>query len=247
MNIAAKYSYLVKTILMSFFFSSVFPLGFFISLIGFIFSYWLEKFNFSKMYKKPEKLDKQIAEYYITYFFIFFYAFGIGSFHFLIGDIGFFDLSFHDTWITTILVISNILLFIPFQLCFKKDFLKMRESEIHNKTYDDMYLYFANVYERANPMTRIEGEMRYLDKLEEKNKINKTEKDKRKKRIKEENQIKFYLRKQRLSRILNIKELNNLLNLDDDEQEKEKDIVCNMHSKIKSGTSIEFETKKRKS
>ena len=55
------------------------------------------------------------------------------------------------------------------------------------------------------------------------------------KKIKEENQIKFYLRKQRLSRKLNIKELNNLLNLDDDEQEKEKDIICNMHPKITSG------------
>ena len=66
MNIAAKYSYLVKTLLMSFFFSSVFPLGFGISLVGLIFAYWLEKFNFSKMYKKPEKLDKQITEYYIT-------------------------------------------------------------------------------------------------------------------------------------------------------------------------------------
>ena len=111
-----------------------------------------------------------------------------------------------------------------------------------------MYLYFINDYERANPMTRIEGEMRYLDKLEEKNKINKKEKDKRKKKIKEENQIKFYLRKQRLSRILNIKEINNLLNLyEDDDDEQEKDIICDINSKIKSGNSIEFETKKRKS
>ena len=111
-----------------------------------------------------------------------------------------------------------------------------------------MYLDFVTDYERANPMTRIEGEMRYLDKLEEKNKINKQDKDKRKKKIKEENQIKFYLRKQRLSRILNIKELNDLLNLDDDqEKDKDKDIIVNMNSKNKSGTIIEFETKKSKS
>ena len=90
-----------------------------------------------------------------------------------------------------------------------------------------MYLDLVTDYERANPMTRIEGEMRYLDKLEEKNKINKKEKDKRKKRIKEENQIKFYLRKQRLSRVINIKELNNLLNLDDDDNQ-ETNIICNI-------------------
>ena len=218
MNIAAKYSYLVKTVLMSFFFASVFPLGFGISFIGLIFAYWLEKFNFSKMYKKPEKLDKQIAEYYIAYFFIIFYAFSLGSLQFLIGYNAYFDFDFHDPWITTILIISNALLFIPFQLCFKKDFLNLKESKVHKKTYDDMYLYFINDYERANPMTRIEGEMKYLDKLQEKNKINKKENDRRKKKIKEQNQLKFYMRKQRLSRILNINELNFLLNLDDDEQ-----------------------------
>ena len=37
-----------------------------------------------------------------------------------------------------------------------------------------MYLEFVTDYERTNPMTRIEGEMRYLDKLEENYKINKT-------------------------------------------------------------------------
>ena len=100
-----------------------------------------------------------------------------------------------------------------------------------------MYLYFVNDFERANPMTRIEGEMRYLDKFFSKNKINKKEKDKRKEKIKEENQIKVYLRKQRLSRILNIKELNDLLNLED-AQEKDKDIIVNMNSKNKLGTSI---------
>ena len=225
MNIAAKYSYLVKTVLMSFFFASVFPLGFGISFIGLIFAYWLEKFNFSKMYKKPEKLDKQIAEDYIAYFFIIFYAFSLGRFQFLIGYNAYFDFDFHDPWITTILIISNVLLFIPFQLCFKKDFLNLKESKMHKKTYDDMYLYFINDYERANPMTRIEGEMKYLDKLEEKNKINKKENDRRKKKIKEQNQLKFYLRKQRLSRILNINELNFLLNMMMNKKTKKKKIL----------------------
>ena len=240
MNIAAKYAYFIKTLLMSFFFYPVFPLGFCISFIGFIFAYWLEKFNFSKMYKKPELLDKRIADYYIIYLFMIFYAFGTGSFFFL------FTYEEDNNWITIIFIICHILLFIPFQLCFKKDVLKYKESEIHKKTYDDMYLYFNNDYERANPMTRIEGEMRYLDKLEEKNKISKKEKDKIKKKIKDENQIKFYLRKQRLSRIINIKELHNLLTLDDAEQEKQKDIICNMQCKTKSGTSKKFKNKKGK-
>ena len=243
MNVAAKYSYLVKTLIMSFIFVPIFPLGFCISFFGFIFGYWLEKFNFSKNYKKPEKLGKEIAEFYVNFFSIVFSSFGIGSF-FLIGNFKliinneFNDYNNDDIWILINIIIYIIGIYIP--LCVKKDFFKFKESEIHKKTYDDMYLDFMIDYERANPMTRIEGEMRYLDKLEEKNRVNKIEKDLRKKKIKEGNPIKFYLEQQRMSRIINIKELSDLLNLDDDdEQEKEKDIfpkIENYKNKQKKNT-----------
>ena len=233
MNVAAKYSYLLKTLLISFIFAPIFPLGFCISLIGLIFGYWLEKFNFSKKYKKPEKLDKQIAEYYINYFITIFAAYWLGCCYFLLDEYFYPENNNHkhknfgiDIWAIEMFSLSFLLLFIPFNICFNIDFLKIKESKIHSKTYDDMYLDFITDYERANPMTRIEGEMRYLDKLEENNKINKIEKDKRKKKIKEENPMKFYLRQQRISRELNIKEFNNLLNLDNDEPEK--DIICNI-------------------
>ena len=51
---------------------------------------------------------------------------------------------------------------------------------------------FLNDYERANPMTKKEGEIRYLETLEKKHKMNKKEIEKRKKRIKEENPMRFY-------------------------------------------------------
>ena len=181
------------------------------------------------MYKKPEKLDKQITEYYVIFFFLNFLAFAAGSFYFLSIE-NIYDFSSLVSNIAVIII--YILLLIPFHLCFQKDYFKFKESEIHKKTYDDMYLNFIIDYERANPVTRIEGEMRYLDKLEEKNKITKKEKDKRKKKIKEENKIKTHLRQQRLSQIINIKEFNNILNLDDDDDEKENDInTTNMDQK----------------
>ena len=222
MNVATKYSYIIKTLFMSFFFAPVFPLGFCISLFGFIFGYWLEKYNISKMYKKPEKLDKQIAEYYVNSFFSIFLYFFLGNICFIYYS------GLRNFLIWELLGIFCILLITPLRKCFQRDYFGIKESEIHKKTYDEMYFDFSTDYERANPMTRVEGEIRYLDKLEEKNKINKIEKDKRKKKIKEENQIKFYLRKQRLNRIINIKELNILLNLDDDNIKKEKDIICNI-------------------
>ena len=45
MEIASKYSYITKTLLMSFLYMPIFPLGVLISLIGFIFGYFIEKFN----------------------------------------------------------------------------------------------------------------------------------------------------------------------------------------------------------
>ena len=139
MNVAAKYSYLGKTLLISFVFAPIFPLGFCISFIGFIFGYWLEKFNLSKMYKKPEKLDKQIAEYYMNYFEIIFSAYYIGSYYFILD----FDNFEIWNWINYI-----FMLFMCFKGCFLIDFFKIKESEIHKKTYDDMYLDFAIDYER---------------------------------------------------------------------------------------------------
>ena len=179
------------------------------------------------MYKKPEKLGKQIAELHV---------FELSSIFslFFIGNICFFYSRLTESLILYSYYYCVSFLFpiiiILFDKCVQRDYFGFKESEIHKKTYDEMYLDFSTDYERENPMTRFEGEMRYLDKLEEKNKINKIAKDKIKKIIKGENQIKFYLRKQRLSRIINIKELNKLLNLDgnDQEKEKDKDIICNI-------------------
>ena len=238
MNVAVKYCYLIKTLLMSLIFAPIFPLGFGISLIGFIFAYWLEKFNFSKMYKKPEKLGKQITEYYVTFFIIIFLAYGWGSLYFLEES---------DKWINIIISLFSILLLLPLNLCFHQDILNIKKWTIHRKTYDDKYLDFITDCERTNPMTRIEGEMRYLDKLEENNRINKIEKDKIKKKIKEENQMKFYLKRQRMSRIINIKELNNILNLDDDDDEQGKDSIDNINPIIETDKNKEAIFKIKKS
>ena len=74
MKVSTKYSYIEKTLLLSFLYAPLFPLGLGISLLGFIIGYWLEKYNFSKMYKKPEMLDKIIAEYHTKFFVLIFYV-----------------------------------------------------------------------------------------------------------------------------------------------------------------------------
>ena len=83
MNVSAKYSYIAKTVLMSFFYIPIFPLGVIISFLGFILAYWLEKYNFANMYKIPEMLNRQITEFYTNYFVLVFFVYGIGDYVFL--------------------------------------------------------------------------------------------------------------------------------------------------------------------
>ena len=83
MNVELKYSYIFKTLLMSFLYIPIFPLGIIISLLGFLLGYWLEKFNFAHMYKRPEMLNRQIAEFYAKYFVFVLFVYGIGDYIFL--------------------------------------------------------------------------------------------------------------------------------------------------------------------
>ena len=110
---------------MSFLYIPIFPLGLGISLIGFIFGYWLEKFNFSKMYKKPEKLDNHIAEIYMNYFVIIFFAYGAGNYYFLKDA--------YKIWALVSFCSFSFLIVIPFHSLFRIDFFKFKESEIHKK------------------------------------------------------------------------------------------------------------------
>ena len=50
------------------FYLSIFPLGVPISLMGFVFGYFLEKFNFTHSYRKPEMLNEKLGEFYFNFF-----------------------------------------------------------------------------------------------------------------------------------------------------------------------------------
>ena len=205
MNVAAKYSYIGKTLLMSFFYVPIFPLGLGISLLGFILGYWLEKYNFANMYKKPEMLNRQIAEFYSNYFVLILFVYGIGDYVFL------HDVYEKRTWSLVNIIVFGVLIILPYNQLLSIDFLKFEESQIHEKEYNDKYVDFLNDYERANPMTKKEGEIRYLEQLEKKHKINKKEAVKRKKRIQEENPLKHYNNQIKNK---NIQGVNDILNND---------------------------------
>ena len=180
MNVSAKYSYIAKTMLMSFFYIPIFPLGIVISLLGFILGYWLEKYNFANMYKMPEMLNRQIAEFYTNYFVLSFFVYGIGDWIFLHESYE------NKTWSLVNIILFGVLIIFPYHQMLTFDYLDFEESSIHEEDYDKKYTDFNNDYERANPMTEKEGKLRYLKAKKEKGEIKEDEFNQEKNEIEKE-------------------------------------------------------------
>ena len=167
MKISYKYSYLAKTLLMTFLYIPIFPLGIIISLLGFILGYYLEKYNFIKMYKRPEMLSSNLCEFYSNYFVVNFFMLGIGNYIFIR------DNTENTLWAMVNINTFAILIIIPFSQILSCDFIGIKESQLKNtKNYEDEYFNFYNDYERANPMTKKEGMKHYIYKLRERGYIN---------------------------------------------------------------------------
>ena len=147
MDISSKYSYIAKTVLMSFFYIPIFPLGIIISLSGFCFFYWLEKFNFAQMYKRPKMINRQIAEFYNNFFIISLFVYAVGDYFF------FSDIYETKTWSIVNISAFSFLIIIPYHTIFSIDYIKFKKSHFYNISYDDACINFDKNYEIVNPMT----------------------------------------------------------------------------------------------
>ena len=165
MDISAKYSYIFKTLLISNFFISIFPFGPLFSFAGFLFGYFLEKYNFCHRYKRPEMLNDEICKLYLNYFITVLFVNSLGDYIFK------FNIYNTNIWGLINLIVFGILIFIPYHDYVTYDFLKLKESKVHPSKLDDVYLSFFTDYERANPMTKKEGIESYLKALKDKGKI----------------------------------------------------------------------------
>lgn len=161
MKIAYKYSYLAKTLAMALFYMPIFPMGFFICLIGFVLGYILEKFNFTHLYKRPEMLDEIITKVYADYFIIILFIAGIGDYFF-----------FHDVfpspdnkWSLVNIIIFGILIIIPYTKFINCNFVGIEKSEYHNFLLSEIYFTFYSDYQRQNPLTKKAGLINYLTEL----------------------------------------------------------------------------------
>ena len=160
MKIYYKYSYVAKTVLLSLFYIVIFPFGVLISLIGFIFAYYLELYNFTHLYNRPEMINEKICLFYTEYFVANLFILNLGVYIFIK------DVFFTEVLIIIILVILGILSIFPYTKLISCDFLKIPKKILINTTlYEDSYFSFYNDYQRQNPMTKKDGLKNYITKL----------------------------------------------------------------------------------
>ncbi len=166
MDISYKYSYIAKTMLMTFLYVPIFPLGVIFSLLGLILGYILERFNFTHLYKRPEMLNQKMCEFYVNYFIVFLFDYGIGNWMFMSETFPIKD------WALVNIILFGLLIIIPYPHLFNCKFIEESESEINTKEYKDVYFSFYNDYERQNPLTKKQGLSNYLKRLLDDGKIN---------------------------------------------------------------------------
>ena len=172
MDVAEKYSYIFKTLLITFFYIQIFPLGVAISLFGFFLGYLLEKYNFCNIYRRPEMLNDIICKVYINFFIVCLFISGLGDYIFK-NDV-------YETkiWPLINIITFGVLIIIPYNFIitsFSKYCINLKESKIHKTKLEDKYYEFFNNYERENPMTKKEGVSNYLKAIKNMGKIEESE------------------------------------------------------------------------
>ena len=176
-ELAYKYSYISKTLLMTFFYLPLFPLGIVFSMCGLILGFYLEKYNLGHRYKRPEMMNEAICKFYANFFEVNFCMLALGNFVFLR------DKNKVDYWSFANLFIFFILLIVPYGQYLDFNFIGVNQSQIINKNYNDVYFTFYNDYERMNPFTRKIGTINFLKRLKEKDYISEEEFQNQKKQI----------------------------------------------------------------
>ena len=162
MKISYKYSDVCQTLLMTFFYMPIFPLGAVISAIGLILTFICQKFYFIHFYKRPEMLNESLCKFYLEYFIFNILIYSIGDYIFTYQIYG------KKTWNLFNLILFSILTIIPYS---KLILLYLDNKKIIQKDLTPMskaYFTFYNDYERQNPITKKEGLRKYINALREK-------------------------------------------------------------------------------
>jgi len=167
MKIAMKYSYLFKTVLMTMFFLPIFPIGVPISLLGLILAYYLEKYNFTHHYKRPEMLNQKLGKFYFNFFICIFLSYCVGNYIFSMLA------KLDDYWSVFSLLFFGSLSIVPYTKPISYYFNINKDFNLDSKPMSEMYFSFYNDYQRQNPFTKKEGMYFYITELKKRGYISK--------------------------------------------------------------------------
>ena len=159
MDLAYKLSYLVKSLSMCFFYFPIFPMGFVIAFIGFIFAYWVEKYVLTHQCKRPDMLDEIIEKYYANYFIVVLFIGGIGDYIFLHNA---FDT---NSWTLINIIVFGVLIVIPYTKLIICNYVDAQGAKFRYRDLSEVYFTFYNDYQRENPLTKKLGLETYLKEL----------------------------------------------------------------------------------
>ena len=147
---------------MTMFYLPIFPLGVLISIIGFILVYFLEKYNFTHHYKRPEMLNEKLGEIHFNFFIFVLIFYSIGNYVFMDG------LLESDYWKIVNISLFCTLAIIPYTKPITYYFNSSNNFNIPSQTFSDIYFSFYNDYQRQNPFTKKEGLYFYITELKNK-------------------------------------------------------------------------------
>ena len=167
-KIADKFGYLGKTTLMTLFYAPVFPLVVVISLISLIVHCFTEILLIKYRYSKPDDINKNIADFYITYFKVGIFLFCLGDYIWLKNSLVIFEYSKIN------LILGLIILVLPVHLIVPSEF-GLLNSNFLKKTWQEVFFMFDTDFARTNPITRNKGLEKYFNKLQENELISKNE------------------------------------------------------------------------
>ena len=233
MNISFKYSYIKKTLLMTFFYASIFPLGILISLLGFIFCFFIEKYNLAHLYNKPVKLNEKLCLFYC-------FNFKYDIIIYFIGNLLLVDDYYTNKKNLYIFIIICVFIFIfPLKGLFQTQYSTMHHN---NTTFKDEFFKYQTDYQRLNPITKNDGVLFYLKKLLENKIISKKNFELAKKELDSINLMDLYYQNKFQQNLNEQSILSNIENKKDKKKGKVKSKFNNNNSnKKKTEKNINFD------
>lgn len=160
-----KYSYLGKTILLTFMYAPILPLSAVMSSFGLLILYFVERFKTANVYMIPEKLSHNIT---FGYHFLLKIALVIYVTINCLADLVLFD-NLNDEnnnmIFFTVLQAIPVLLLLFFPLSRFKDQYMFFDTYYRGSSYYEKYFSFSSNYENIIPITSVRGNERYLRKL----------------------------------------------------------------------------------